>query len=957
MADRERVPLEYQSQLADEYETEVPPEDEAYSLEEILEEYGGGLERKLSEGAPSPETGEAGTEPGKQGGLRAGLASLAGRLKREHGSAQASPEGEDRLEKHAQSAASRRDSLAEEHEADSPASRPDSGEQVSFADMAKETAERAAGVWNGLKNFLARLRGPLSGGIAAVRRTLAGIRLPSIPAGTRIPVLSAAADRIEAERRRRRPKRNRVPVPIPGGRRRAKPVPPEDVDLPENAELLEDAEPPRDIEMPVDTEPPESVEPRETLEPDAPPDALEEPAASEVGPEDETDREPESGPAVEAEAPGDTDGLEETIEYGAEKPPQEPSSEADDAGGTAEAGDSQPREGRSRDADGTGKDGTGKDRTGKDGTGKDRPRDADRTGKDGTGEDKGGKGREEQQGADRAGQARKRRPLFRRPLLRRRVPDEIPIGPEIPLHDAAARFREAYTRRLVPPLALAAGGLPTLLLLLERTGIYFPLWSGNIPFRSFLTLLCLGAAAYLCRQVFTGSVTAFACGVSAAAACVDGLIRLAAPARSPGDGFGAVACLALIVAQWGVSLESRGRFEAFRAASLDDEPPFLVTDMEQGACKQRGAATGFYSTAMRPDSSTVWQAVLLPLTLALSVVFAGISSFGQDRGADFFLNWSAILAAGATFTLPLCWGLPWARLARRLQKSGGAVAGWAGAEKISRQKNMIVTDADLFPAGAVQLNGIRLFGGGMDKAVSYAAAMAREASCGLERPFQELLHAELGEAAETPEVEEFNFYEEGGYGGTIDGEAVLLGTAAFLRRMGVLLPRDLKLSGGMYLAVDHRLLAVFAIRYNPSDNVDYALRLMRRSGVTPLLAVRDPNINPAMLQRKFRRRIPVKYPPLAGRIALSEVEFDREAPRALLFRDGLLPYAEVVVGCRRLCGGVRRATALSEFGSLAGMLLTFYLCSQAKFELLTPLSLTVFLLLWLLPVLLVMELF
>ena len=81
----------------------------------------------------------------------------------------------------------------------------------------------------------------------------------------------------------------------------------------------------------------------------------------------------------------------------------------------------------------------------------------------------------------------------------------------------------------------------------------------------------------------------------------------------------------------------------------------------------------------------------------------------------------------------------------------------------------------------------------------------------------------------------------------------------------------------------------------------------------------------------------------------------RGLPRALLLREGLLPYAEAVVGSRRLRTAVRRATWLSLAGSAAGVLLTAYLVSLGKFDLLTPLSLTVFLLLWTLPVLLMSD--
>lgn len=181
------------------------------------------------------------------------------------------------------------------------------------------------------------------------------------------------------------------------------------------------------------------------------------------------------------------------------------------------------------------------------------------------------------------------------------------------------------------------------------------------------------------------------------------------------------------------------------------------------------------------------------------------------------------------------------------------------------------------------------------------------------------------------------------------------GRASFLRKQDVRLPSNINLKTGIFLAIDHQLAAVFAVKYEASENVDYALRTLRRSRITPILAVRDPNITPALLKRKFYKKIKVEYPQLTDRVALSEAEEDRGLPRALLLREGLLPYAEAVVGSRRLRTAVRRATWLSLAGSAAGVLLTAYLVSLGKFDLLTPLSLTVFLLLWTLPVLLMSD--
>lgn len=541
-------------------------------------------------------------------------------------------------------------------------------------------------------------------------------------------------------------------------------------------------------------------------------------------------------------------------------------------------------------------------------------------------------------------------------------PDPEPIGPEPTLWEAAHDARQLYIRRkhtVLLPLFTALP--PTLFLLLERYQVKVPYWSGDREVQCAVLLACLVLTALLCRHVFLKGfgmllrrrcVAELLVSVSALVSGLDCAARLLGGQAGETMPYASVSCLGLVFAQWGVRRESKGNYDMLRAASLDEEPPYLVTNTLQGACKQRGAVPGFFTTAARSDAATLWQTALLPAFLAAALVFAGLSSAGQERSGDFLLNLSAILPAAATFSLPLCWALPWSKLSEHLQKTGCAVAGWSGAQKISARRRMIVTDTDLFPPGTVQLNGRKLYGETQEQAVSLAASMARAAGSGLERLFNNLVRSEGGRYEK---VDDFSFYEEGGWSGAVKGESVLMGGASFMRKMNVRLPADVNLRTGIFLAVDGELRAAFAVKYNPSENVDFALKLMQRSRIQPILASRDPNITPSLIKRKFSRGVHMEYPSLSERIALSEAEKDRDFPRALLFREGLLPYAETVAGSLRLCKAVHRAAAISLLGSWAGTLLTFYLTSLGAYELLNPLTLEVFLLLWTLPVLLMAD--
>ena len=535
------------------------------------------------------------------------------------------------------------------------------------------------------------------------------------------------------------------------------------------------------------------------------------------------------------------------------------------------------------------------------------------------------------------------------------------IGPELEPYEAAEQHRKAYQRlngAVLPALLLSL--LAVIPMAVELYGVVIPYWTGDLKVQSVVELALLAITAVLCRGVFTKGfsmmkrkrcVSELLVSLAALVTAADCAAWLLLPGRTAVLPYAAAACLGLTFAQWGVSREQRGLYDTFHAAAVDD-PPYLVTDTEKGACKQRCALPGFYTTAMKDDVSTMLQTALLPVVLMGTLVFAGLSSLGQGRDADFLLNWSVLLIAGGTCSLPLCWSLPFSRFARHLQRVGCAVAGWSGAEKLSRKKSMIVTDGDLFPPGTIQLNGIKIYGEERGKIASYAAAMARQSGCGLERLFDSF---QRSESARYVQMEDFRFYEEGGWSGTLRGETVLMGTASFMRKMEVRLPADVNLKTGIFLSIDRRLAAVFAVKYHSAENVDFALMMLRRSHILPILAARDPNITPALLKRKFHKGVKVEYPDLTSRVALSEAEQDRDLPRALLFREGLMPYAETVAGSKRLCQAVRRSTAVSLLGSILGTLLVFYLVFQGAYLMMTPLAVVAFLLLWTLPVLLLSD--
>lgn len=529
---------------------------------------------------------------------------------------------------------------------------------------------------------------------------------------------------------------------------------------------------------------------------------------------------------------------------------------------------------------------------------------------------------------------------------------EPPEAPDPPIEETVAGYRGALQRAR---RATRFTAFFTLLMwvptLLERFG-WMPAfylesrWLRTVPFFTVLALICLlgrevfasAVKALTARKVTYALLTVFLC----VAALGDTALSLFCEARALGAAqpLYAVAALSMTCALYGRLLLDRALYDTFRVAALG-EAPYLVTTTAGGAAKRHGSMNGFSAVAQRGDVSSRWQEALLPLILMGALVFSVLATIQGGSWALWCWNLSAILAGGNALAFPLVYALPLRRVTRRFTESGGALAGYNGAAEMCRSNCLVLTDSDLFPPGTVTLNGLRIFGEESSKVFSYAATMVRASGAGVARLFEQLLAQECGK---TEIVTDLNFYEEGGVGGTIHGETVFFGTAAFCRKMSVALPKDLKLRTGLFLAIDGRLSAIFAVKYRAAEKVDWALRALARARITPVLAVRDPNITLTLLKRKFGTDARAVYPRLSTRLALSEREGSK--PCALLYREGLAPYAELAVGAKRLHRSVCAGNALSIAASVSGTLLTFYLSFLGAYDLFTPFKLAVFLLLW-----------
>lgn len=438
---------------------------------------------------------------------------------------------------------------------------------------------------------------------------------------------------------------------------------------------------------------------------------------------------------------------------------------------------------------------------------------------------------------------------------------------------------------------------------------------------------------------------------------IDALVYCLAGRNGPAP-YCAPATLILFCLTWGSYDKKLANYRASRQAAFSQEPQRLTKDEKlwnarDTFTKERGDARDFGSQIQAPNGAELMQARLAPIILLASVLLAFLASVGHSRPEQFLWCLSAILISASPLSALLCYGQPWLRLTRRLEKCGAAVAGWPGVRASAGNAGVLITDLDLFPTGTVQFNGIKVYGDiSLEKLVGCAASLIRVSGSGLSDLFDGLVRTQGGFYRR---VDDFQCYEAGGLSGNIRGEQIMVGSAAFMTVMDVPLPQDLKVKNAVFCAIDGSLRGIFALNYAKTNTVRPAMVSLLRSKLIPVLVPRDFNVTPAMVRQKLK--IPVEkmeYPPVERRLELTEPEQDHDITLcALLSRENVESYADTIVGCRRLRSTVRSSSILCLAASFVGLALSYYLTTVQAFVSLTPTNVLLFLALWLIPTLLI----
>ncbi len=358
-----------------------------------------------------------------------------------------------------------------------------------------------------------------------------------------------------------------------------------------------------------------------------------------------------------------------------------------------------------------------------------------------------------------------------------------------------------------------------------------------------------------------------------------------------------------------------------------------------------------YNVPSTPAKIRSWYAVGA-LAAAVGIGITGIIL----QNLSFGLHVAAVTLLAATpASFFVCLSRPADVLQKRFHKLGTLLCGWKG---ICAAKGSIVFSVfhkDLFPAGAVKMNGVKFFGTrDPDEVVAYGTALILADDNGLAPLFEQVLESRNCHHLTPQNIRLYT----GGIGGEVRGEPVLVGSLSFLKEMNVEIPEGLRVSQAVCVAIDGVLCGLFAISYEKSRRAASGLAtLCSYSKIKAVVSDGDFLLTPAFLQAKFGINPKRAYIADAElRDALSKLESNQEMPAAVLStQHDLCSLAYGITGAQALHSASILGLITHMTGGIIGIGIMLTLTVLGATHLLTPMNVILYQLIWSIPGILLTE--
>lgn len=398
-----------------------------------------------------------------------------------------------------------------------------------------------------------------------------------------------------------------------------------------------------------------------------------------------------------------------------------------------------------------------------------------------------------------------------------------------------------------------------------------------------------------------------------------------------------------------------GRYRAYKAAALGDRPTGIYAhadakDRARRAVKYRmRSVDNFLREMERTDTVQVFERIYTPIAILASIAFSVMAAIAAKDWVRFFWAFSAIMSISAPLGILCSFGTSYKNISRKLLSEGAAIAGAKHAQRLCKTRQAIMRDSDFYPAGSIVIDEIKNYGNyTTEKLLAYASAVTANNNLEIGRVLAEALREQFGRPVKANNIV---YYESGGMSADIGTDNVMVGTAAFLSKLGISQPTEYTVSNSVYVVINSQIVGEIVMSYHPTAQTYGAVHIMTRVKKYPVIAAQDFNISPAMVESMFEVKKGEIGSIDAQRIdEVNNIKYvQNDKVSALLSKDGAMPFAIVLQSAERLLTSLRANLFIGTVAGIAGMLLMFYLTYKGAAEAVEPKNVLIYLLLWYLP--------
>lgn len=308
------------------------------------------------------------------------------------------------------------------------------------------------------------------------------------------------------------------------------------------------------------------------------------------------------------------------------------------------------------------------------------------------------------------------------------------------------------------------------------------------------------------------------------------------------------------------------------------------------------------------------------------------------------------------FSLLYVFYAPITMLAKGASYNGSAVIGERAMDEYTAPAVVVFQDSEVFPSEQVQLTKVNVIDDhDLAKSLGYASAIF----CATGGALGEMFSSVVADTGYTADMDFINVSEDG-IEAAVDGELVRIGSRSFLLEAGVKVPeyeRDMETDNAvMYMAISGQAVARLEVEYVMDENFESIARNLFRSGICVAIKTFDPNINRPFLEQRIRWGSDMPLKIIRGREKKDRI-LRRDSAESLLLSSSQRGLFETVKFCRITRNLMQVGVILACLSMLAAVPVLWMVLKLVGIEQLNSLSLLLYQLIWLLPILVITRLF